>query len=252
MNRLGPSVSGCLLGRRSWKEAEEILGGNPIILIPLGAGLKEHGLHLPLDTDQVLAEHLTRRIAERLEVVVLPTVTYGYYPAFTEYPGSVSVRAEVLTETIFDIVTSISAHGPRRFYCLNTGISTIRALEPARLKLAAEGIDFRFTDISEALAPIEHEICAQQRGTHADESETSMMLAIDSSRVRIELASRDDGEPRGSSRRLTRDKNTSEGIYSLTGAWGDPTLASKEKGWLLLERLVDAIERDIGAFEQHL
>jgi len=68
----------------------------------------------------------------RLPVVALPGIPYGYYPAFLEYPGSVSLRREVFRDVVVDICSSISRHGPGKFYVLNTGVSTNWSLEPAR------------------------------------------------------------------------------------------------------------------------
>ena len=100
-------------------------------MIPLGAESKEHGPHLKLKNDLVLAAYLTRRVREKADVVVAPTVNYSYYPAFAEYPGSTSLRLETARDVIVDVCRSLSRFGPRRFYVLNTGVSTVRALEPA-------------------------------------------------------------------------------------------------------------------------
>ena len=63
-------------------------------------------------------------------VVQYPTVNYSFYPAFVEYPGSTSLRMETARDMIVDIIRGIARHGPKRFYVLNTGVSTLRALAP--------------------------------------------------------------------------------------------------------------------------
>ncbi len=65
-------------------------------------------------------------------MLVLPTLQYGYYPAFLEYPGSVSLSLETMRDTVVEICRSHARHGARRFYALNTGISTLRALATRR------------------------------------------------------------------------------------------------------------------------
>ena len=130
-----------------WTDAVRLLDTSTVVMIPLGAQSKEHGPHLPLNNDWLLAEYFSEKVAAATKVVVYPTVNYSFYPAFTEYPGSTSLRLETARDMIVDIVRSIARHGPRRFYVLNTGVSTLRALAPARDSLAASGIVMVFTDI---------------------------------------------------------------------------------------------------------
>ena len=68
---------------------------------------------------------------EASDVVVAPTLNYGFYPAFVEYPGSTSLRLETSRDMIVDICRALSRFGPKRFYIINTGISAPQALAPA-------------------------------------------------------------------------------------------------------------------------
>ena len=225
----------------TWPEAELALHELPTVLLPFGARTKEHGQHLPLNNDWLIAEYLAKRVAEQCPVLVLPTLQYGYYPAFLEYPGSTSLSLETSRDVVVEVCESLARHGPRRFYALNTGISTVRALNPAAEKLATEGIMLRFTDLAK-LEPVEREVCSQEVGTHADEGETSMLLYIDPSCVDMSKAVKDCGAKRPGP--LTRDPNGA-GTYSPTGTWGDPTLATRAKGERLCEALVRICLADI-------
>ena len=98
----------------------------------------------------------------------------------------------------------------------------------------------RFTDILAILGPVEAEICEQEGGTHADESETSMMLHLAPDRVAMEFAVKDYDPKPG----LTRVPGTEKG-YSPTGIFGDPTLATEAKGKRLVQALVDGIVWEI-------
>lgn len=237
---------GALLEAMTWQAAEAALTADAVVMIPLGAAAKEHGPHLPLNNDFLLAEHLKRRVLERAEVVVAPTLAYHFYPAFVEYPGSTTLRQDTARDVVVDIVRSLAAHGPRRFYVLNTGISTVRALAPAVEQLAAEGIVLRYTDLAQALAPVEAELRQQEGGTHADEIETSMMLYLAPEVVDMTRAVKD-YHPKGEGG-LSRDPNSKK-TYSPTGTWGDPTLATREKGERVVTALVDAIVRDLEALK---
>lgn len=223
-------------------EAEQILTPEALVVMPLGAQAKEHGPHLRLNNDWIIAEYLKSRVLSAARVVVAPTIGYHFYPAFIEYPGSISLELETARDLVVQICKSIARFGPRRFYVLNTGISTIKALRPAGQCLASERIILSYTDLEKLLGPVESEISQQEGGTHADEIETSIMLYIAPESVEMSRAAKDyDGEAAGP---LTR-KPSGKGIYSPTGTWGDPTLASREKGERLVEALVAGILAEI-------
>jgi len=233
---------GVLLEQLSWDEAEHILTPDRIVVIPLGAESKEHGRHLQLNNDWVMAEYLKERVLAAAPVVIAPTINYSYFPAFLEYPGSTSLRKETARDMILDICHSLVSYGPRRFYILNTGISTIRPLSEAVKALASEGVTLRYFDWDEIDAVVK-KVQQQTGGTHADEIETSMMLYIAPNSVRMSRAVKDLSPDRRGP--LTRNPKATEGTYSPTGAWGDPTLATKEKGQILVDATVKAILGDI-------
>lgn len=247
----GPPVNasgkGVLLEDLTWVEAEKRLGPETVVVIPLGAGAKEHGPHLKLKNDLLLAEYFKRRLVEGSEVVVAPTLNYHFYPAFLEYPGSTSLRLETARDLVIDVVKSLAAHGPRRFYVLNTGISTVRALAPAAEQLAAEGILLRYTELDKALGEVEKQVSQQEGGTHADEIETSMMLVIAPETVDMSKAVKD-YHPKGTGGLSRKDGGPK--TYSPTGIWGDPTLASREKGEKVVEAMVRAVARDVEDLRQ--
>ena len=230
----------------TWPEAEQALQQLPTVLIPLGARTKEHGRHLPLNNDWLIAEYLARRVAEACPVLVLPTVQYGHYPAFLDYPGSTSIRAEAFRDTIIDICLSLIPQGAKRFYVLNTGISTIAPLQAARASVAAHGARFEFTDTRLAFAALRRQVETQPAGSHADEIETSIMLYIAPDVVRMERAERDIHPERGEGG-LRRDPRAQTGIHSPTGAYGDPTLATREKGQVLVEGMVEFLAAQVRA-----
>jgi len=237
-------MKGSYLESLTWVKAGEIFKTDPVILLPIGAQAKQHGPHLPLNTDWLTAKYLTRQIVERLPVIALPTVAYGYYPAFIDYPGSTTTDKETFAATIVQIVHSIARHGPQRFYLLNTGISTNWALEPVRLQLIEDNIRLCYTDLTNILTELENNIAEQPRGSHADEMETSMMLYMHPDKVKMELAVTEVAPSLGPGP-FTRNRTSTTGVISPSGSWGDPTLASAEKGKILVEALVAAIVDEI-------
>jgi creatinine amidohydrolase len=236
-----------LLETLSWDEAEHMLTPDTVVVIALGAESKEHGRHLQLNNDFLMAEYLKKRVLDAApqNVVVAPTINYSFYPAFLEYPGSTSLSMDTARAMFTDIIHSLAHYRPRRFYILNTGISTLRPLAQAAADLSKEGIVLRYTDLTKD-DPVEKKV-RQSGGTHADEIETSMMLYIAPETVRMKKAARDlnPNQPGG----LTRDPQ-GKGTYSPTGAWGDPTLATREKGQAVVESLVSTILKDIDDLRQ--
>jgi len=228
----------------SWTEAERHLTSDAVVVLPLGAAAKEHGPHLKLRNDLTLAEYLTRRVMSETPVVVAPALTYHFYPAFLEYPGSTSLTAATAREMTADVVRSLARAGARRFYVLNTGISTVVPLTTTAKLLANEGILLGFTDFKARTEGAAAAIQKQTGGTHADEIETSMMLYVDPSVVDMSLAVRDYTPAPPGPLHLTR-RPDGEGVYSRSGIWGDPTLATPEKGRVILDALVTGIVNDI-------
>lgn len=240
-HQLDAQARGVVLADLTWIEAQTVLTPDTVVVLPVGAQSKEHGPHLKLRNDWTMAEYLTRRVRQAANVVIAPTVNYHFYPAFVEYAGSTSLREETARDLIVDICRSLAAHGPRRFYVLNTGVSTLRPLAASAELLAKEGILLRFTNILTVAGPAEQKVKQQKAGTHADEIETSLMLYIDPASVDMTKAARD--YPTGEGR-LTPHKDR-PGRYSPSGVSGDATLATRAKGEIVAEAMLEGILREI-------
>jgi len=237
---------GIMLADLTWVEAEKALTPETVVVIPIGAESKEHGPHLKLKTDYLEAEYYKRQILASADVVVAPTVNYSFYPAFAEYPGSTTLRLETARDMLVDICRSLARYGPRRFYALNTGVSTLRALAPAAELLAGDGIVLRYTNILEVGAEAEKRVKKEEGGTHADEIETSLMLYIDPASVDMRKAVKDYHPSAGP---LTRDPHK-PGAYSASGIYGDATLATREKGEAVARATVEGMLREIEALRR--
>jgi len=243
MLRTRPDWKGSVLADMTWMDARDKLKPETIVVIPLGAASKEHGPHLRLNNDELLAGYFTMRVLEKQDVVVAPPVTYSFYPAFVEYAGSTHLRLETARDMLVDVVHSLAHAGPKRFYVLNTGVSTVRPLKAAQEALAAEGITLAFTDIIAAGKEACDEVEQQPEGTHADEIETSMMLFIAPWTVDMSKATKD--FPHGTGP-LTPDPSKGERC-SPSGIYGDATLATREKGEKVVACVAQSILADIDA-----
>lgn len=241
-----PSV---YLEHLTWNQAEKAFQEISIVLLPIGAILKEHGPHLPLNTDYMLARELARRVADQTEVIVCPPVTFGYYPAFVHFPGSTHLGADTFRQMVEEIVESLARNGAQRFVILNTGVSTTGPLTIAANNLVARNIPVALANILD-LGHAADGVIENTIGSHANEHETSMLLAIDPAVVRMELATPEIQpwmeERTGPVRRAgpllrTRD---GAGVYCPSGVIGDPTRATREKGEAILRAMAD----DVAAF----
>lgn len=236
-------MRGAWLEDLTWPEVEARLKAGALVVVPVGAIAKEHGHHLPMKTDWLVARELASRVAAVLPVLVAPIVSQGYYPAFTRYPGSQHLSAETFAAVMRELLSKLIADGARRIAVINTGVSTEEPLQiVVRDLLASTGLRIAVADMRQ-LGKRVLASGGQKLGGHGDEWETSMILAIEPSLVHMDRAVEDYGhtlsEPKTVFRRPTRFSGdpTDGPDYSRTGVRGDPTLATAEKGRTLLAEM---------------
>lgn len=236
-----------LVAQLTWDEVAARIEGGAAAVLPIGAGAKEHGLHLPMNTDEIQANWLAGIIAKEIDALVWPALTYGFYPAFVHYAGSMSLEAVTFQSTIREIVTRVLSFGAKPVLIVNTGISTIPPLD----RVLAE----HFSDSPVAhlkvyegprLAQAIAKHSTQNAGTHADEIETSLMLALSPERVRMDRAKASPPGKGGAPEPLSPD-NPDSPNHSPSGSWGDPTLATREKG----DAFLKALAEDVAEMARH-
>jgi creatinine amidohydrolase len=225
-----------------WDNVARRLKNGAVAIVPVGAGAKQHGLHLPMGTDQIQAEFFAARLAEHIEALIFPTLVYGTYPAFVAYAGSISLADSVFEDLACGIAGGLLDHGVRKVIVLNTGLSTQAPLERALGRLAKPAL-VRLLNVygGARFDEIRTRIIEQAHGSHADEIETSIMLAIAPERVEMALAQASPPLPQGPEPGALTPCDPTSPNYSPAGSFGDPTKASREKG----ELLIDAILRDL-------
>jgi creatinine amidohydrolase len=218
-----------MVANLTWSEVEQRLSTGVTPVFTVGASAKEHGQHLPLDTDLRQAEWLGNAVAARWSTLVWPAIGYGYYPAFMQYPGSTSISSETFVTTLTELIASINLHTQTTPVIVNTGISTIKPLEKiadkAKLIHAYRGHHF---------AECSARLCQQRAGGHADEAETSIMLAIAPDVVQaVAAVPWDYAFEVGPISRRREQPN-----FSPDGICGRPDLASAQVGHELLQAIL--------------
>ncbi len=225
------------LADATWLDIEAT-GGSCVLGVPVGS-LEQHGPHLPLDTDTRIAVELARRLSRsRSRVVVAPAVAYGASGEHAGFPGTLLVNHEVLAEQLLELARSargsfgglvlISAHGGNG-----------AALSQVADRSAAEGD----TVLTWSAGSVDGD-------AHAGRTETSLMLAIDETAVRLELAEAGCTEPLATILPRLR----AEGVrpVSSNGVLGDPHGASAAEGHRLLASMTSALVDAVDARWPHL
>ncbi|MEZ4417317.1 MAG: creatininase family protein [Gemmatimonadota bacterium] len=234
---LRAQAPGAFLGDLTWPDAEARIRESPIVVIPFGGGAKEHGPHLPMNADAVVLEYLLQKAVDSTDVIVAPPILHGWFPAFRAFPGTEVADPEVFRRYVYEVGKSMAEQGARRLVFLNTGISMATGLPismVARDLRVQYGIPVLVLSWNDLETEEVDAIAEQRAGGHADELETSIHLFLQPERVHMERAVTDYGDltpkryPGYEPGLFSRDPSDPE--YSTTGLFGDPTLATAEKG----------------------
>jgi len=233
--------AGAYLGELTWPEAETRLRTASMVILPFGAGAKEHGPHLPLNADQRVMEFLCRLAVDSVDVVVAPPILHGWFPAFRAFPGTEVADPEIFRKYVHEVARSLIRNGARRIVLLNTGIATATGLPlaiAARELRVESGTPVLVLSWGDLETEETEDLQSQRTGGHADELETSINLYLQPQLVHLDRAVADYGADRprypGYQPGLySRDSGDPE--HSRTGLTGDPTLATPEKGQRALE-----------------
>jgi len=204
----------------SWTQAGSVAARGALLAVPVGS-TEQHGPHLPLSTDTDIAVALASLLADRRpEVVVAPAIAYGSSGEHADFTGTLSIGQQATELFLVELVRSASASFPRvLLICAHGG--NRGAVLRAEQRLRTEGHDVR------AFFP------RWEGDAHAGRIETSIMLAIHPTRVRMELAEAGALAPvQELFPRLVR-----EGVrkVSANGVLGDPTGASAREGRVLFD-----------------
>jgi creatinine amidohydrolase len=225
--------------RAAWTDVAAHLSRVPVAILPFGA-LEQHGPQLPLGTDTATAAEVARRLAERLDAVLLPPIHYGDTWNTAGYPGTVSLSTTTVTAIATDIGRSVAASGARLLVVVNGDWGNRLPLATAMRTLEEEGairaIALDYPGMDAAIAEVRESRPAAPGLNHAEEVETSIMLAIDPATVhpdRYEAA-----YPTFPSDFGTRPMQLHP--FSASGVFGDPSTATAEKGERILAATVEA------------
>jgi creatinine amidohydrolase/Fe(II)-dependent formamide hydrolase-like protein len=244
-------------GELSSEEVDRISSEEALILIPIGS-IEQHGHHLPIATDSIISQEVTRLIAERINnefhVLVFPQIPFGKSTEHTSRPGTVSLEIKVLTNLLHNICKDLVKNNFKKIVFINghggnTNLlnSILREIREETGAFVSSIYLYSETFLKESLDRFKLE---ELDVFHACTLETSFMMVLKPELVHMEKTSKE--KPH----KFTEESGYkylklagSKGIefswliddVSDSGVIGDPTKASVELGQEVLESLVEKI-----------
>jgi len=227
------------LDELSWSEVAGHLANDPRMIMPVGA-LEQHGPHLPLGTNVLIARRVALDLSREFELLRAPTFSYGVnVQSDREFAGTASLTSKVLHRALNELLESWETHGVAEFVLI-----TAHRHEPhlaALLALATQKARVRVVQVWDV--PIHDLLEVQKVALHGGEAETSVMLHLYPDLVYMDRA-RDFDVPPSVFRRYLRG-SMSVPPEGSAGSIGHPTAASAEKGKLIYERILAAIRTGV-------
>lgn len=235
------------LAEMTWPEVDG-LSRDLVVLIPTGS-LEQHGAHLPLFTDSILANSVAEAVESRVpaKILLVPTLWLGASGHHLSFSGTLSASFAAYQGAISSVVESLAPHGFHKFYVLNghggntepNGI-VLRELKAkfSNLTLGHSGY-FGFID-----SDLEEILEGPLKGMrHACEAETSLMMHLRPELVRRNLLT-DDG--------LVSSPPVKGVIHHFDaitqrGSYGYATFATADKGQKLFNAAVEGVEKELVA-----
>ena len=231
----------------TWKEARERICG-AVVILPVGS-TEAHGPHLPLATDVIISEEMSRRAAVKLaaqgiDALVLPPIAYSVTDFSADFAGTISIRKATATALLRDICVSLYGQGARLVAIANSHLEPEHVdsiNEAIRLVTAETGRTVAFPDKRRRrwAATLTEEF---RRGDcHAGRYETSLVLAARPDLVREEVRAALARVPISIAEQIRAGAATFYEAGGTEAYFGSPAEASREEGEASYEALSDML-----------
>jgi creatinine amidohydrolase len=241
-----------LIEEMTHQEIVEAVKEIDTVIVLLGT-VEQHGPHLPVGTDTLIPITIAKRVAEKTRVLVAPPIYYGNSLSMADMKGVFTITPDSLATLLFDLCRSFAKQGFKKIVFLNGHGGNKQVLsyigQRARIETGALITRIDWWDI---VAEEMSKIC-KKAVQHADEGETSMMLACRPELVDMKKATKDDTSDKLTDALIGKPKNLPQVFvsftkWSKTGLIGDATKASKGKG----EKIMKAVVNNIVSFLQQI
>jgi creatinine amidohydrolase len=235
----------------TWTEIEAMPDKENVVLIqPVGA-IEQHGPHLPLVVDSAIATAVIGKALAQLDgnipAYALPTLCYGKSNEHWHFPGTITLSAQTLIQTLMEVGESLYRAGFRKWALVNGHGGQPQILEIVARDLHQQHEDFWVFPLFVWNVPnITNELLTDKEaalGIHAGDNETSLLLSILPEQVKLERAIANYPQPLPDHSLLSLEGKlpfswTTRDL-SQSGIIGDPTTATKEKGDRILQSLAE-------------
>lgn len=208
-------------------------------IIPVGS-LEQHGAHLPVSTDSLIAEYVAKLLSEKVGAFVLPVISYGV--SFEHKPMfNVSLRNSTLSTMLCDTCISLAENRIREIIILNGHHGNTGALQYIPQEIQSKipsNVNIHILHYWQMLT---------SEFDHAGEVETSLVLAIAPELVHMDRAmpnSKDLSKSRAAYNSLTNAPGSFPKITG-NGVWGDPMKATASKGDKLIKEIIANLTKTI-------
>jgi creatinine amidohydrolase len=234
-----------LLQNLSWLEIESIQqDATDLLILPMGA-TEQHGPHLPIAMDTLLAESLCHEVSSITQVPVLPALSYTVSQGHTtKWPGTFSLKHDTFIATLKEITNWAVATGWKKILFINThfGNDAPARVSVDQLRLAHMGkLQIGFINAFQLTDSIWQTYTADAGDLHANQAETSLMLHLYPELVKMEKLTSSDDPDRTTNKVFSYPVSQT----SLNGVTGSPSLATKEQGKQLFADMVAALSHQV-------
>ena len=239
------------IANSTWAMVENAIrdGRRTKVILPIGS-LEQHGPHLPLSTDTIIAECVAEVVSEKCNTLLLPAIQIGCSMEHYGFRGTVSLQIETLGHVIEDIANSLVKSGLNKIFLINGHGGNKPIIDSTIAKLndslpEAHVYSFTVLDIAK-LKFDEIRRSGRRLVGHADELETSLMLAINPGLVDMTKAVTETPSLPDSLSFEREDLSKISFGWSAkdvtrSGIIGDPKLASAASGKILLNYITETI-----------
>jgi creatinine amidohydrolase len=239
------------LADMTWQEVRTWLEGSDALILPIGT-CEQHGPHLPLSTDTLIAEAFAAGIARETGIPLAPTLEYGVnLPCDRFVPGTAGFSFDGLREGLGSLLADWSRYGFRRFFLVTAhgcatdgyGFAHHEAIKQAALPLLEANVCEVFVVFPYWVET--GDLLTHQTGVeHAGEVETSLALHLFPERVRKERIPESGAEEQEERfRAYPEGVGTGPPADGWTGAEGHPGAATAAKGAAIFERCLESMTR---------
>lgn len=229
------------IGDQTWSGLENL---GPVAVVPVGS-TEQHGPHLPLATDYLIAEGLAREATKRTGHVCTPTVNIGVSPHHKQFTGTLWVEAPEFRAYMENLSRNLTYHGIDRIVYVNAHGGNVEPLREVGRRLHDDHTAFAVEWMwNESIPDLVDELFSQN-GPHGGPKETAMIMHLAPDLVREDQleAARDDGildiddieRPFGTRIHYDSIDNSPNGVF------GDQTDVTPEKGETLFEAATDQL-----------